>query len=75
MDRNAGLVRCNEELGHHDAYLHAWGYLKGALNAEGLATMIDAMESAERAGYIVPRDMELSQRWVALVADDAESPF
>lgn len=73
MDKNAGLMRCNEPVGHHDALVHAWGYLKSSPNPVVLDELRQAVTSAANEGYIIP---EFMVRGLAIpLLFDIESPF
>lgn len=79
MRKDAGLMRCNERLGHHDAFVHAWGYMRASGNARILAELDQALDSAEREGYEVPAWMRVRQPQLdfsnVLVFTDDDSPF
>lgn len=74
MDKNRGLMRCNEELGHHDAYVFAWGFLKSSPHAVVRSAVAEAVAAAYKEGYIVPEHMRRDVAWIARLGDDA-SPF
>jgi len=73
MDLNRGLVRCHELLGHHDAYIHAFGFLRGSPNSDVLEELYRAFCSADEHKYAIP---DVVHEWmISYTPGGEESPF
>jgi len=73
MDKNRGLVRCQEPIGHHDAYIHAFGYLKASPSAAVREELYRAFCTADDQGYAIPKVVH--EGMIVFGARPAEPPF
>jgi hypothetical protein len=71
MDINRGLVKCNLPIGHHDAFVHVFGWLKACPEADVQEEMYLAFCNADEHHYAIP---EIVHQWLIEYADRTPPP-